>query len=266
MRRKKGIVAVAVAALVVLGGASIAWQASLAGSSDPSATHAIRFDASRDTSGIQVSAEAVSIEDIPGYDGYPYIVINGNIPAFTEDELASDTFEEYGSLDDLGRCTQAFALVGKETMPTEKRGNISGVHPTGWHNDRYTFVDGDILYNRCHLLGFQLTGENANKNNLITGTRYMNVQGMLPFEEDIASYVRETGDHVLYRVTPIFEGDDLLAQGVQMEAFSVEDDGAGICFNVFCYNVQPGVIIDYATGDNHLAEDVGISGAHYGMK
>ena len=197
-----------------------------------------------------------SLEDIPAYSGTPYVEINGNQPTFTDDELTTEAFETYSDLDDLGRCGVTFACVGQEIMPTESRGNISSVKPTGWVQNQYDFVDGKSLYNRCHLIGFQLTGENANKNNLITGTRYMNVDGMLPFENMVDDYVDETNNHVLYRVTPIYDGTDLVAQGVQMEAYSVEDSGDGVCFNVFCYNVQPGVEIDYATGENWLAEDV----------
>lgn len=213
----------------------------------------------------------VSLDDIPEYSGQPYAEINGNVPNFTEEELASDTFESYKDLDTFGRCTQAFALVGPETLPTEKRGSISNVHPSGWHTDRYSFVDGAVLYNRCHLIAYSLTAENANECNLITGTRYMNIEGMNPFEIQIADYVKDTGNHVLYRVTPIFDGEDLVCRGVQMEGYSVEDSGAGVCFNVFCYNVQPGVDIDYATGNNCLSHHN--SGhhmydghSHYGMK
>ncbi|MCD7748481.1 MAG: DNA/RNA non-specific endonuclease, partial [Oscillospiraceae bacterium] len=160
------------------------------------------------------------------------------------------SFERYSELDALGRCGAAFANVGTDLMPTEERGDISSVKPTGWHSVQYDFVDGSYLYNRCHLIGYQLTAENANEQNLITGTRYLNVEGMLPFENLVADYVQETENHVLYRVTPIFEGDNLVASGVQMEAMSVEDEGDGVLFNVYCYNVQPGVVIDYATGDS----------------
>ena len=169
---------------------------------------------------------------------------------FEDYELTAEAFEEYSELDELGRCGPAEACVGEETMPTEERGNISSVKPTGWKNKEYDSVDGGHLYNRCHLIGFQLTGENANEENLITGTRYMNTEGMLPFENMVAEYIHETDNHVLYRVTPVFEGDDLVASGVQMEAESIEDDGEGICFNVYVYNVQPQITINYATGDN----------------
>lgn len=196
----------------------------------------------------------VSLDDIPEYSGNPYVVINDNQPSFTEDDYTTEAFEEYAELDYLGRCGVTYACVGIEIMPTEKRGDIGMVKPTGWVTSKYDFVDGRYLYNRCHLIGYQLTGENANTSNLITGTRYMNTEGMLPFENMIADYVKETENHVLYRVTPIFDGENLVASGVQMEAWSVEDDGDGICFNVYCYNVQPGVVIDYATGKNWLDE------------
>lgn len=197
----------------------------------------------------------VSLDDIPEFSGSPYVAINDNQPSFTEADYTTETFEEYAELDYLGRCGVTYACVGVEIMPTEKRGDIGMVKPTGWVTAKYDFVDGRYLYNRCHLIGFQLTGENANTSNLITGTRYMNTQGMLPFENMIADYVKETENHVLYRVTPVFDGDNLVANGVQMEAWSVEDDGDGICFNVYCYNVQPGVVIDYATGKSWLDEE-----------
>lgn len=195
-----------------------------------------------------------SLEDIPAYSGEPYVVLNNNIPTFTKEDMSTASFEIYGDLDDLGRCTIAYANVGTDLMPTEKRGSISSVKPTGWHSVQYDIVDGKSLYNRCHLIGFQLTGENANKKNLITGTRYLNVDGMLPFENMISDYVKETDNHVLYRVTPIFQDDFLVAHGVQMEAWSVEDEGDGVCFNIFAYNIQPGVEIDYATGESRLTD------------
>ncbi len=201
-----------------------------------------------------LSEDAITLDNIPDYSGSPYIAIYDNLPLFSENDYTTTAFEEYRALDDLGRCGVTYACVGVEIMPTEKRGDIGQVKPTGWVTSKYDFVDGKYLYNRCHLIGYQLTGENANTSNLITGTRYMNTEGMLPFENMIADYVKETENHVLYRVTPIFEGDNLVASGVQMEAWSVEDNGDGICFNVYCYNVQPGVIIDYATGKNHLDE------------
>lgn len=192
--------------------------------------------------------------DLPEYTGEPYVVLNDNNPGFTEDDLTEEAFEMYSELDSLGRCGVAYANICVELMPTEERGNISQIKPTGWHSVQYDFVDGKSLYNRCHLIGFQLAGENANDKNLITGTRYMNVEGMLPFENMVADYVKETKHHVLYRVTPVYEGENLVASGVQMEAMSVEDNGEGILLNVYVYNVQPGVEIDYATGDNRLAE------------
>lgn len=194
------------------------------------------------------SAAPVSLEDIPDYTGSPYIALNGNQPEFEEGDLSSESFETYSPLDSLGRCGPAYACIGQDLMPTEDRESISGVHPTGWVQAEYDTVDGGSLYNRCHLIGFQLTGENANEENLITGTRYMNVEGMLPFENLVADYVKETDNHVLYRSTPVFEGDNLVASGVVMEALSVEDDGEGVCFHVYVYNVQPGIEIDYATG------------------
>lgn len=201
------------------------------------------------------TAKAVALSDVPGFSGEPYVVINDNEPSFPAEDFTSEGFEEYSPLDDLGRCGVAYANVGLETMPTEERGSISNVKPTGWQSVQYDFVDGKSLYNRCHLIGFQLTGENANRQNLITGTRYMNVDGMLPFENMVADYVKETENHVLYRVTPIFEGDNLVASGVQMEAQSVEDKGEGVCFNVYVYNNQPGVTIDYATGDSWASDE-----------
>lgn len=195
--------------------------------------------------------EKFGLENIPEFSGSPYVELNGNKPYFTEEDYTYDTFEKYGYLDIYGRCTKAMALVGRDTMPDEERQSIGQVKPTGWQIAKYDWIDGKYLYNRCHLIGFQLTGENANEENLITGTRYMNVEGMLPFENMVSEYVKETNNHVLYRVTPVFEGDNLLASGVVMEALSMEDNGEGICFNVYCYNVQPGVVIDYQTGDNH---------------
>lgn len=181
--------------------------------------------------------------------------LNGNVPYFTESELTDQSYEYYSDLDALGRCGTACASIGQDLMPTESRGSIGMVKPTGWHTVRYDdLVDGKYLYNRCHLIGFQLTGENANTKNLITGTRYLNIEGMLPFENMVADYVKENGNHVMYRVTPIFEGDNLLANGVLMEGYSVEDKGAGVSYCVFAYNVQPGIEIDYATGESKLAD------------
>ena len=199
--------------------------------------------------------ESYSMDTIPAYSGESFVVIDDNQPSFTEEELTTTAYEFYSDLDYLGRCGVTEACIGTELMPTEARGDISSVKPTGWEQEFYDFVDGEALYNRCHLIGFQLTGENANECNLITGTRYMNVDGMLLCEDMVADYIKETDNHVLYRVTPAFVEDELVARGVQMEALSVEDGGDGICFNVFCYNVQPGVEIDYATGENWLAEE-----------
>ena len=193
---------------------------------------------------------AFSLREIPAYSGTPYTEVNGTQPYFTEADLTTQSFETYSGLDSLGRCGVAYANVGQDLMPTEPRGEIGAVKPTGWHLVKYDNVDGKYLYNRCHLIAYMLAAENANPQNLITGTRYLNVQGMLPFETKVCDYVKNTGNHVLYRVTPIFDGDNLLADGVLMEAYSVEDAGEGISFCVFAYNVQPGIGIDYATGDN----------------
>ena len=183
------------------------------------------------------------------------MVINDNIPDFSDEDKTTEVFEIYSDLDILGRCGVAYANICEELMPTEKRQSIQEIHPTGWENKQYDIVDQGSLYNRCHLIGFQLAGENDNVKNLITGTRYMNVEGMLPFENEVADYVHETDNHVLYRVTPIFEGLNLVASGVEMEAESVEDEGAGVCFHVYVYNVQPGIDIDYRTGENKEAVD-----------
>lgn len=211
----------------------------------------------------QITSASVEISDfqqnsfdlsqIPEYTGDAYATVNGNIPFFTHKESTGQSFEMYSPLDELGRCGTAFACVGQDLMPTEERGSIGQVKPSGWHLVKYDCVDGKYLYNRCHLIGYQLTAENANEQNLITGTRYLNVVGMLPFENQVADYVQQTGNHVLYRVTPIFEGDNLLASGVLMESYSVEDSGDRICFCIYAYNVQPGVQIDYATGESVLA-------------
>ena len=195
-------------------------------------------------------AETFDFAAVPAYDGKAYVAVNDNVPFFTEEELSSASYETYGELDPLGRCTVCVASVGQDLMPAEERGNIGAVKPTGWHTVKYDFIDGKYLYNRCHLIGYQLTGENANEKNLITGTRYLNIEGMLPFENMVADYVKETDQHVMYRVTPVFEGDNLLAAGVLMEGKSVEDKGEGVLFCVFAYNVQPGVSIDYATGES----------------
>ncbi len=199
--------------------------------------------------------DGFSLADVPAYAGSPYVTVNGNVPYFTEEDLTTDSYESYSDLDDLGRCGPAEASVGQDLMPTEERGDIHEIHPTGWHSTKYDFIDGENLYNRCHLIAHKLTGEDANEKNLITGTRYLNNEGMTDFEDMVYDYVKETDNHVLYRVTPVFEGDNLLADGVLMEAESVEDEGDSVLYCVFVYNVQPGVIIDYATGDNHLDEE-----------
>ena len=201
------------------------------------------------------TASSFSLSDVPAYSGKAYISVNGNVPYFTAAELTTTSFETYSDLDTLGRCGVPYACIGQDLMPTKERGSIGMVKPTGWHTVRYDdLVDGKYLYNRCHLIGYQLTGENANTQNLITGTRYLNIEGMLPFENMVADYIQETDNHVLYRVTPIFEGNNLLANGVLMEGYSVEDKGAGVSYCVFAYNVQPGIEIDYATGESKLAD------------
>lgn len=201
------------------------------------------------------TASSFSLSDVPAYSGKAYISVNGNVPYFTAAELTTTSFETYSDLDTLGRCGVTYACIGQDLMPTKERGSIGMVKPTGWHTVRYDdLVDGKYLYNRCHLIGYQLTGENANTQNLITGTRYLNIEGMLPFENMVADYIQETDNHVLYRVTPIFEGNNLLANGVLMEGYSVEDKGAGVSYCVFAYNVQPGIEIDYATGESKLAD------------
>ncbi len=199
------------------------------------------------------SEPVISIDAIPAYSEMPYVELNDNIPFFDADDYTTDSFEEYKELDYLGRCGCAFACVGTDLMPTEKRDSIGQIKPSGWHTTKYDIVEGKYLYNRCHLIGYQLTGENANENNLITGTRYLNTDGMLPFEDMVADYVKETDNHVLYRVTPVFTGENLVADGVIMEGYSVEDNGDGIMFNIFAYNVQPGIIIDYSTGESSIA-------------
>lgn len=195
----------------------------------------------------------VGLADLPAYSGAPYVVVRGNMPDFASNELVSTSFEYYSPLDPLGRCGYTVACVGLDIMPTEERGSIGMVKPTGWQTVKYDIVSGKYLYNRCHLIGYQLTGENANERNLITGTRYLNIDGMLDFENMVADYVKETGNHVLYRVTPLFVGNELVARGVEIEAYSVEDDGDGVCVHVFAYNVQPGITIDYRNGNSALA-------------
>lgn len=215
---------------------------------------AVRSNSKKDITEI-----SFNLDSLPSYTGEPYIVINNNIPLFSEEDYTKGAFEEYSDLDGLGRCGVAYANICKEIMPAkdEKRGEIGMIKPSGWQTIRYNgVVDGNYLYNRCHLIGWQLAGENANKKNLITGTRYMNVEGMLPFENIVDDYLeKEENNHVLYRVTPIYEENNLLASGVQMEAYSVEDNGKGICFNVYVYNVQPGISIDYANGKSKLNKE-----------
>ena len=207
----------------------------------------------QNTTETQKSEQNASL-NIPKYDGTPYCVVNENHPYFNETDLTNQAFETYSELDSLGRCGPAYACVGIETMPTEPRGEIGMIKPSGWHNVNYhELIDGNYIYNRCHLIGYQLSGENANEKNLITGTRYMNVEGMEPFENEIARYIKDTGNHVLYRVTPMFEQSNLVANGVLMEARSIEDDE--ICLCIHCYNIQPGITIDYATGENWITDN-----------
>ncbi|MCR4963613.1 MAG: DNA/RNA non-specific endonuclease [Firmicutes bacterium] len=196
-----------------------------------------------------------TVKAIPAYSGAPYVEINGNRPGFTRADLTTKAYESYSDLDILGRCGMARANLGRETMPRGERSPIGQIKPSGWHTVKYDGIDGKYLYNRCHLIAYCLSGENANEKNLITGTRYLNTQGMLAFENMVADYITETGNHVLYRVTPVFHGVNLLATGVQIEALSVEDRGEGICFNVFLYNVQPGIVIDYRDGESRPAEN-----------
>ena len=201
---------------------------------------------------VLLNTEYVSVSDIPDYSGEAYIIINNNEPDFDESYYETDYFEEYSGLDSLGRCGEAFANITVDLMPTSERENISMIKPSGWQYTKYDFVENKYLYNRCHLIAFQLTGENANEKNLITCTRQMNASSMLQFENKVGNYIRKTHNHVLYRVTPIFEGDNLIAKGVLMEAYSIEDNGKGIKFNVFVYNVQDGVEIDYSNGNSRL--------------
>lgn len=200
-----------------------------------------------------------SINDIPSFSNAPYCEVNNNKPFFTNDEITTQSYEYYPELDDLGRCGSCIACISLDMMPKTERERIGMIKPSGWQISKYDFIEGKHLFQRCHLIGYQLTGENANLSNLITGTRYMNIQGMLPYENKTANYIKSTGNHVMYRVTPVFEGDNLVATGVLMEAYSVEDNGQGLCFNVFCWNSQPGVVIDYATGDNHFDENYDVN-------
>lgn len=198
-----------------------------------------------------------TISEFPEYSGSAFAEINGNVPFFTQSDYTTECFESYSDLDVKGRCGVAYACIGIDTIPTEQRGAIGMVKPSGWHTVRYDDVIPDkYLYNRCHLIAFELSGENANEKNLITGTRYMNIEGMLPFENKVHNYVEQTNNHVLYRSSPIFKDDNLVANGVLLEGYSVEDNGAGICFCVFCYNIQPGIIIDYSNGDSWLEDSV----------
>ena len=198
--------------------------------------------------------ESYDMSNIPQYSGNSYVVLNDNKPNFTDEDYLKGSFEEYSELDALGRCGVAYANVSVDTIPTEERGSIGQIKPSGWHTVKYDIVSGKYLYNRCHLIGYQLTGENANPKNLITCTRSMNTEGMLEFENKVADYVKETNNHVLYRVTPIFEGKNLVASGVQIEASSVEDKCKDVCFNVYVYNVQDGIEINYSNGDSHLID------------
>lgn len=236
-----------------LGSASCKGDTVPSQSDAPSASQGQQTESSAPTE--ITTASSFSLSDVPAYSGKAYISVNGNVPYFTAAELTTTSFETYSDLDTLGRCGVTYACIGQDLMPTKERGSIGMVKPTGWHTVRYDdLVDGKYLYNRCHLIGYQLTGENANTQNLITGTRYLNIEGMLPFENMVADYIQETDNHVLYRVTPIFEGNNLLANGVLMEGYSVEDKGAGVSYCVFAYNVQPGIEIDYATGESKLAD------------
>lgn len=196
-----------------------------------------------------------TLESIPDYSGVSYVVLNENHPTFTEKDYTTNSYEFYSELDVLGRCGFAMASIGVDLMPTEERGSIGMIKPSGWHTIRYDHIDGKYLYNRCHLIGYQLTGENANEKNLITCTRSMNTKGMLPFENQVTDYIKETHNHVLYRVTPIYIEDNLVASGVVMEAYSIEDQGKGIQFHVYVYNVEKGVEIDYKTGESKLVND-----------
>ncbi len=218
--------------------------------------------AAEDAATAETTEETLTTADLSSFSGEIYVVLCDNIPSFTEEELSvTDSYESYSELDALGRCGVAMACVGQDLMPTEERGSIGQIKPTGWHTIKYDCIDGLYLYNRCHLLAYELTGENANEKNLITGTRYFNVSGMLPFENQVADYVKETGNHVLYRVTPVFSGDNLVADGVEMEAYSLEDGGEGVSFHVFVFNIQPGIEIDYATGESWENDEITVTNA-----
>lgn len=221
-------------------------------SADESTNKNIRISNETSDKLADTPSTSYDLKSIPEYSGEPYVTIHDNVPFFLEEELTTDAFETYSELDDLGRCGTAYANICEDIMTTEKRGKIGMIKPSGWHTVKYTGIDGNYLYNRCHLIGYQLSAENANEKNLITGTRYLNVTGMLPFENMVADYVNETGNHVLYRVTPIYNQENLVADGVLMEAQSVENDDLAFC--VYCYNVQPGIEIDYHTGDSKSSE------------
>lgn len=273
LKRSLAFAACALITLMCLTGCDLAGTATAASSAAPSFSSAPAYTAAAnrtpepektESSSFGVSASPTpsassSTENTEAdlallkYSGKPYAVVNGGIPSFSQTGTAS--WERYGELDRLGRCTAAEACIGRDIMPTLTRGPIGQIKPTGWHTAKYDFVDGKYLYNRCHLIGFQLTGENANERNLITGTRYLNTKGMLPFENMVADYIKDTGNHVMYRCTPVFAGNELVARGVHLEAYSVEDKGDGICFNVFIFNVQPGVKIDYLTGESSLENE-----------
>lgn len=237
------------------GGEPVESSGSLNAASDETKQDAQEEQQDADAAQAQPDDPEAFLADIPEWTGYAFCYVNGNKPDFAPEEIWTSTQESLEPLDELGRCGTANSCIGTDGMPTEGRGDISEIHPTGWHTERYDFVEGEALYNRCHLIAHMLSGDDAIPRNLVTGTSYMNRDGMLPFEEAIAAYVKGTGNHVMYRVTPVFAGDELVCRGVHMEAVSVEDDGAGLSFNVFCYNVQPGIDIDYKTGDNKLSED-----------
>lgn len=273
LKRSLAFAACALITLMCLTGCDLAGTATAASSAAPSFSSAPAYTAAANRTPepekTESSSFGVSASPTPSassntentetdlallkYSGKPYAVVNGGIPSFSQTGTAS--WERYGELDRLGRCTAAEACIGRDIMPTLTRGPIGQIKPTGWHTAKYDFVDGKYLYNRCHLIGFQLTGENANERNLITGTRYLNTKGMLPFENMVADYIKDTGHHVMYRCTPVFAGNELVARGVQLEAYSVEDKGDGIYFNVFIFNVQPGVKIDYLTGESSLEDE-----------
>ena len=216
---------------------------------------AVGFAAGRWMRQQRAESTPFSLTDIPEWSGQPAFELPG-APSFTEEEITQTCFIRFSEMDALGRCGTAFACVGPESMPEGTRGSIGMIKPAGWQSDKYEFIDnGGFIYNRCHLLAWKLTGENDEPRNLITGTRYLNTQGMLPYENRIIYYIQDTGNHVMYRVTPVYREGELLARGVHMEARSVEDGGRGILFNVYCYNVQPYITIDYMTGKNHVADD-----------